>query len=133
EVSPRRPEVLCVLSHMRARPEIAPYLIAHRMQRWLNIVRCPIMNTRVPTWKARRNYRHLVRRYPEIAARLGYSEALSFPSPLHDLEPTHEFRSGSLNTEVTDPLHSQQSVGWRVSTAHDVQARSVSMFSLGYR
>ena len=94
---------------MRARPEIAPYLIAQRMQRWLDIVRCPIMNTRVPTWKARRNYRHLVRRYPEIAARLGYSEALSFPSPLHDLEPTHEFRSGSLNTDVTNPAPAQRS------------------------
>ena len=115
---------------MRARPEIAPYLIAHRMQRWLDIVLCPIMNTRVPTWKARRNYRHLVRRYPEIAARLGYSEALSFPSPLHDLEPTHEFRSGSLNTDVTDPLPSQQTVGWRVSPAPGVSPRMVRMVSL---
>jgi len=106
---------------MRARPEIAPYLIAHRMQRWLDIVLCPIMNTRVPTWKARRNYRHLVRRYPEIAARLGYSEALSFPSPLHNLEPTHEFRSGSLNIDVTDPSpRHQREVGWAVNPAPGV-------------
>jgi len=115
---------------MRARPEIAPYLIAHRMQRWLDIVRCPIMNTRVPTWKARRNYRHLVRRYPEIAARLGYSEALSFPSPLHNLEPTHVFSirdepapepPQELPTDVTDPSpRHQREVGWAVNPAPGV-------------
>src|SRR5207249_3806661 len=70
----------------RARPEIRPHLIAARMKRWLDIARCPIMNTKVPTWKARRNYRHLVQRYPEIAAALGYTEAMSYPSPLHDLK-----------------------------------------------
>jgi len=94
---------------MRARPEIAPYLIAQRMHYWLSIIRTPLIDTAIPTWKARRNYRHLVRRYPQIAARLAYSEALSFPSPLHDLEPTHEFRSGSLNTDVTNPAPAQRS------------------------
>jgi hypothetical protein len=72
---------------MRARPEIRPHLIAARMQRWLNIARCPLVDIRVPTWKARRNYRALVRRYPQIVARLRYSEALSYPSPLHGLPP----------------------------------------------
>ena len=115
---------------MRARPEIAPYLIAQRMHYWLSIIRTPLIDTAIPTWKARRNYRHLVRRYPQIAARLAYSEALSFPSPLHDLEPTHEFRSGSLNTDVTDPLPSQQTVGWRVSPAPGVSPRMVRMVSL---
>jgi hypothetical protein len=71
---------------MRARPDILPHLIAHRMKRWLDIARCPIMDAKVPTWKARRNYRALVRKYPEIAERLGYSEAMSYPSPLHGIQ-----------------------------------------------
>src|SRR5438132_792798 len=79
-----RPEILGVLN-MRARPEIAPHLIAARMRHWLSIARCPIMNTKVPTWRARKNYLALMRKYPEIAAALSYTEALSFPSPLHGL------------------------------------------------
>ena len=71
---------------MRARPEIRPHLIAHRMKRWLDIARCPIMNTRVPTWKARRNYRALARKHPEIASALGYTEAMLYPSPLHGIQ-----------------------------------------------
>jgi hypothetical protein len=45
-VSPRRPR-------MRAGKEIRPHLLAQRMKLWLNIARCPIMNRRVPTWRAR--------------------------------------------------------------------------------
>jgi hypothetical protein len=71
---------------MRASPEIRPHLIAARMQQWLEIARYPIMNRRVPTWKARRNYRALVRKYPRIAAACGFTEALSYPSPLHGLQ-----------------------------------------------
>jgi hypothetical protein len=101
---------------MRASPEIRPHLLAARMKRWLDILRCPLINTKVPTWKARRNYRHLVRRYPEIATALGYSEALSFPSPLHglwspvQLQPAapQEFLGDSLNTGVTNPAPVQQ-------------------------
>jgi hypothetical protein len=85
-VSPRRTEILPENSIMRARSDILPHIIARRMTYWLQIAVCPIMNRRVPTWKARRNYRALVRKYPEIAARLGYSEALSYPSPLHGLQ-----------------------------------------------
>jgi hypothetical protein len=71
---------------MRASPELRPHLLAARMARWLDIARCPIINIRVPTWKARRNYRALVRRYPQIAAALGYTEAMSYASPLHALQ-----------------------------------------------
>ena len=89
---------------MRARPEILPYLIAARMRRWLDIARCPLMNIRVPTWKARRNYRALVRRYPEIASALGYSEALSYPSPLHGLAPSKlPSQDGSLPAQEDKP------------------------------
>jgi len=99
---------------MRARPEIRPHLIAHRMKRWLDIARCPIMDVKVPTWRARRNYRAFVRKYPEIAERLGYSEALSFPSPLHDLRrpavphpqvSSQKFPVGSLDIDAADPAH----------------------------
>lgn len=70
---------------MRARPDILPHLIARRMEYWLGITRCPLVNIRVPMWRARKNYRNLVRKYPLIASALGYSEALSYPSPLHGL------------------------------------------------
>src|SRR6266571_4535340 len=75
---------------MNARREIRDHLIAARMKVWLDIARCPIMNTRVPTWRARKNFWSLCRKHPEIAARLGYTEALIIPSPLHDLKPTSE-------------------------------------------
>jgi hypothetical protein len=101
---------------MRANPEIRPYLIAARMRRWLDIAQCPIINIRVATWKARKNYRNLVRRYPQIAAACGFTEALSFPSPLHGLwtpvqqeerqqAPRQEFPSGSQNMDVTDSVN----------------------------
>jgi len=75
---------------MNAREQIRNHLIAARMKVWLDIARCPIMNTKVPTWKARKNFWSLCRRHPEIAARLGYTEALIIQSPLHDLKPAPE-------------------------------------------
>lgn len=106
---------------MRASPEIRPHLLAAAMKRWLDIARCPIMNTNVPTWRARKNYRNLVRRYPQIAAACGFTEALSVPSPLHDLRsslqqqepqqaPRQEFPIGSPNTDVTNPAHTERFV-----------------------
>jgi hypothetical protein len=62
-------------------PEILPHLIAQRMQHWLDIARCPIMNRRVPTWKARRNYRALVRHYPQIAGRPRLYRGALHPQP----------------------------------------------------
>jgi hypothetical protein len=70
---------------MNARKEIRDYLLASRMKVWLDIARWPIINTKIPTWRARKNFWALVRKYPEIAACLGYSEALIIPSPLHGL------------------------------------------------
>jgi hypothetical protein len=71
---------------MKASPETRPHLLAARMARWLDIARCPLVDLRVPTWKARKNYRALVRRYPQIASALGYTEAMSYASPLHALQ-----------------------------------------------
>ena len=94
---------------MNARKEIRDYLLASRMKVWLGIARCPIMDTKVPTWRARKNYWALVRKYRELAADLGLSEVSVFsirdePAP----EPPQE-----LPTDVTDPLPSQQTVGWK--------------------
>jgi hypothetical protein len=63
---------------MNARKEIRDYLLASRMKHWLQIARCPIMNTKIPTWRARKNFWALVRKHPEIAARLGLSEVSVF-------------------------------------------------------
>lgn len=75
---------------MRARPDILPHIVASRMRYWLEIIRAPIIATHIPPWKARRNYLHLVRRYPQVASRLGYTEGLSYRSPVHDLSPASE-------------------------------------------
>jgi len=72
---------------MNCRPEIRDYLLAARMRRWLEIIRCPLLDTTVPRWKARRNYWALVRRYPQLAARIGYTAALAVESPLHHVPP----------------------------------------------
>src|SRR6266404_1285078 len=61
---------------MNARKEIRTHLVAARMKVWLDIARCPILNTGVPTWRARKNFWSLCRKHPEIASRLGYTEAL---------------------------------------------------------
>ena len=116
---------------MHARDENRPYLIAARMKRWLEIVRTPLLDLRCPAWKARRNYLKLVRRYPEIAAALGYTEALSFPSPLHGLwSPVQQQAPPApqqeVSTDIIDPP-SQQRVGCAVSPASRVPPRMVTL------
>jgi len=37
---------------MNAKPAIREHLIALRMKHWLDIAQFPLMNTRVPTWRA---------------------------------------------------------------------------------
>ena len=56
---------------MNARPEIKDALLLKKMTFWLLRARHPEINSRVPTWKARKNYWSLVRRYPALAARNG--------------------------------------------------------------
>jgi hypothetical protein len=38
------------------------------MRYWMNIARWPMINTAVPTWRARKNFWALVRRHPVLAA-----------------------------------------------------------------
>ena len=111
---------------MHVKDENRPYLIAARMKRWLEIVRTPLLDLRCPTWKARRNYLALVRRHPEIAALLGYTEALSFPSPLHGLWSPVQQQAPRTQEFPTDVTHQQQ-VGWAVSPAPGVPPRMVSL------
>ena len=98
---------------MNARKEIRDHLIAIRMRRWLDIARCPLINTKMPTWKARKNFWSLCRKHPEIAARLGYTEALIIPSPLHDLKPAPE------SPAQQPAVHPLQSIPPRMVTLED--------------
>src|SRR5207247_11432130 len=63
--------------NMNARKEIRDHLIAIRMRGWVDIARCPLINTKMPTWKARKNCWSLCRKRAAVAARLGHSQALS--------------------------------------------------------
>jgi hypothetical protein len=98
---------------MNARKEIRDHLIAQRMQHWLQIVRTAILNLRCPTWRARKNFWALVRKYPALAARLGLSEVSVFslrdepiPEPLHsDKRPEAQQQPPAkvLNPAYTSP------------------------------
>ena len=110
EGSPATPQNL--EPKMNARKEIRDHLIAIRMRGWFDIARCPLINTKMPTWKARKNFWSLCR-HPEIAARLGYTEALIIPSPLHDLKPTPE------SPAQQPAVHALQSIPPRMVTLED--------------
>jgi hypothetical protein len=58
---------------MHARPQIKEILIARKMQRWCAIARWPLINTRCPPARARKNYWRLLSKYPEVGKRLGLS------------------------------------------------------------
>lgn len=63
---------------MNAPGEIRDHLLVGRMQHWLGIARCPLIDARVPTWRARKNYWFLVRRYPALAAANGLTATRVF-------------------------------------------------------
>lgn len=63
---------------MNARKEIRDHLLVRRMRYWLTIARCPLVNTSVPTWRARKNFWGLLKRYPELAARHGLTATSVF-------------------------------------------------------
>jgi hypothetical protein len=63
---------------MNARREIRDALLVRRMKHWLAIARCPLVNLRVPTWRARKNYWALLKRYPELAAAHGLNATSVF-------------------------------------------------------
>jgi hypothetical protein len=66
---------------MNARKEIRYHLLAERMTYWLMVARTPLMNTKCPTWRARRNFWYLCRKYPDLSRCLGVNE-LSVLEPI---------------------------------------------------
>lgn len=63
---------------MNARTEIKDALLVQRMKHWLDIARCPLINTKVPTWKARKNFWALCKRHPDLAQTHGYGPTSVF-------------------------------------------------------
>ncbi len=59
---------------MHVRDELRPIFIAKKLKRWHMIARCPLLDVRCPTFRARKNFQRLARKYPEIAAQLGLDE-----------------------------------------------------------
>jgi len=66
-------------TRMHAREEVKIRIIATKLKRWHAIAHYPLIDIRCPTWRARKNFQKLVRRYPEIAARLGFDELSVYP------------------------------------------------------
>jgi hypothetical protein len=63
---------------MHARPEVKEILIARKLLRWSAIAKCPLIDLRCPTARARKNYWRLFHRYREIAERIGLHEFSAF-------------------------------------------------------
>jgi hypothetical protein len=59
---------------MHARKEVRDFLIAKKMRYWRSVAKYPVIAPSCPTWRARKNYWHLWRKYPEIASKLGFTE-----------------------------------------------------------
>lgn len=59
---------------MYARPRVKEFLISKKLQRWVLIAHHPEVYPQFPAWRARKNYRRLCTRYPEIMHRLGLDE-----------------------------------------------------------
>jgi hypothetical protein len=60
---------------MNAGPQIREGLIVKKMWRWMLIGKYPSAYGSFSATKARKNYWALVRRYPELAAKHGLTEA----------------------------------------------------------
>jgi hypothetical protein len=58
---------------MNARLEIRDHLLVKKMKRWLSIARCPLINPKIPTWRARktigRSRKSMVHGPPHTASR----------------------------------------------------------------
>jgi hypothetical protein len=63
---------------MNARPQVREILISKKMQRWLMIAKYPQVYPQWPTWRARKNYRRLCAKYPEIMQRMKLNEFSAF-------------------------------------------------------
>jgi hypothetical protein len=71
---------------MNAGKDIYEYLIAERLKRWHDLVLTPLINRAVPTAYARRQFRTLLRRHPQIAAQYGFTEESVMDLPPRVLE-----------------------------------------------
>ena len=65
---------------MNAGKDIREHLIAERMRYWLGIAQTPLLDIKCPTWRARKNFWALQKRYPDLAKRLGLSKVSVFAS-----------------------------------------------------
>jgi hypothetical protein len=65
---------------MNAGNDIREHLIAERMCHWLGVCRVPLLDIKCPTWRARKNFWALQKRYPDLAKRLGLSKVSVFRS-----------------------------------------------------
>ena len=63
---------------MNARPSIREYLVLARLRRWLDIVHHPRLKPTCHVWRARKNALRLIRRYPDLARKIGISETSVF-------------------------------------------------------
>jgi hypothetical protein len=63
---------------MNARKEIRDAILLRRMKHWLAIGRCSLVNTKVPTWRARKNYWALLRKHEALAAANGLTATSVF-------------------------------------------------------
>jgi hypothetical protein len=60
---------------MNARPTVREIIISKKLRRWALIAQVPSIDRTCPPSRARRNFWRLQARYPEIARRLGLTEA----------------------------------------------------------
>jgi hypothetical protein len=56
---------------MRARPQIRDILVAQKLKHWSLIAKFPFVDRNCPTARARRNFWRLLKKHPQIAAKLG--------------------------------------------------------------
>jgi hypothetical protein len=59
---------------MNCRKQIRECLLAERMLYWRSVTRCPPLGKGCPKWRARKNFWALIRKYPDLAKRLGLRE-----------------------------------------------------------
>ena len=60
-----------ILTKVNARKEIRDAILVRRMRYWLDIALCPLLDTQVPPWKARKNFWALQKKHSALAAAHG--------------------------------------------------------------
>jgi hypothetical protein len=59
---------------MNASPAVKPILIVKRMRHWLRLAQQPFLDKRYKRAQVLKNYRYLVKKYPDIAKQAGLDE-----------------------------------------------------------